>query len=65
MIVAIENIYRRKWLKEPCDLALQLLRNRISKAKAQEMIALMFERKGNKLKLDSMSLWRGNIRKMK
>lgn len=44
---------------------MQELRDRISKAKAQDMMAPMFERKGNKLKLDAMSLWRANIRKMK
>lgn len=65
LIKAIEAVYRRKLLKEPCEVAMNELRGRINKATAQEMIALMFERKGNKLKLDALSLWKVNIKKWK
>ena len=41
------------------------LRGRIDKAKAQQMFAFMFERKGNKLKLDALCLWKVNIKKWK
>lgn len=44
---------------------MQELRGRINKAKAREMIALMLERKGNKLMLDALSLWQVNLRKFK
>ena len=42
-----------------------VIKGRINRAKAQDMIALMLERKGNQLKTNVISLWRVNVEKYK
>jgi hypothetical protein len=65
VITAIQNIYTRKFLREPCHIAIGELKGRISKAKAQDLFVPMFERKEKKLMLDALILWKCNIKKLR
>ena len=62
---AIEKVYRRKFLKEPCRLAMDVIKGRINRAKAQDMIIEMFDRKSNQLRINALSMWRVNVEKTK
>ena len=62
---AIGKVHRRKCYMEPAQQIMQFLRGRMGRAKAEGMMADMFERKGNRLKLDALSLWKVNVKKMK
>ena len=61
----MENVFRRKCLKEPCHLAMGIIKGRINKAKAQDMIVEMFDRKSNQLRINALSMWRVNVEKAK
>ena len=40
--MAIHKIYQRKYLKEPCHLAMNFIKGKINKNKAIDMIVPMF-----------------------
>ena len=42
-----------------------IIKGRINKAKAQDMIIEMFDRKSNQLRINAMSMWRVNVEKAK